>query len=90
MARQRANLDLRISHYLEDIYSPGRVGAIVCFGLDRLIEVQPGLMDINTRINEWNFGDPTDLASEGIYITVECDGDNFYFQCFRPDLRRLS
>lgn len=81
-------MNLRISHYLEDKLSPGRVGAIVCFYMDRLIEVQLSHMPINERINEWNFGDPLAIGAENIIITVRYEVNKVpYFQRFRPDLR---
>lgn len=79
-------MNLRISHYTEDIKSPGRVGAIVCFYKDGLLAVRPGKMLISTRINEWKF--ETHFPHLGIVITVVFDSGHAYFQRFRPDLRK--
>lgn len=87
----RKTQNLRISHYLEDKSSPGRVGAIVCFTKERettTVEVQLGCMSLSERINEWTFGNPMDIGKENIIITVEIDSNLvLHFQCFRPDLR---
>ena len=85
------SVNLRVSHYLEDKTSPGRVGVIVCFRGDGLIAVHPGKMDHNSRTNEWNFGDPPIDPSEGIWITATYlrgyIHEYLYFERFRPDLR---
>ena len=77
--------NLRISHYTECKLYGGRVGAIVCFYKNGLIDVHPGDMPTAERINEWNFG--PDMRIENVFCQVRYDQEHFYFECFRPDLK---
>lgn len=86
MMEASRRMNLRISHYLEDTHIPGRVGAIVCFYRDELIEVHPGYMPTFERINEWNFG--ADMRIENVFCQVKYDPEHVYFECFRPDLKQ--